>query len=73
MAAPIGLLLVHGIGRQQRGETLGGFLGGLRLACGARLDVRIETGGGAETEARLSVLPGGARRDAREGVCGARG
>ncbi|MDH4062984.1 MAG: hypothetical protein OEW19_01190 [Acidobacteriota bacterium] len=39
MSTPVGLLLVHGIGRQQRGETLDGFLGGLRLAYGARLTV----------------------------------
>ena len=39
MAAPVGLLLVHGIGTQRRGDTLDGFLGGMRLAYGERLVV----------------------------------
>jgi hypothetical protein len=45
MPAPVGLLLVHGIGSQQPGETLDGFLGGMRLAYGDTLRVeRRETG-----------------------------
>lgn len=38
-AAPVGLLIVHDIGSQKRGETLDGFLGGMRLAYGAALNV----------------------------------
>jgi hypothetical protein len=37
MPQPVGLLLVHGIGRQRPGDTLDGFLGGMRLAYGERL------------------------------------
>ncbi|MDP1572443.1 MAG: hypothetical protein Q8L86_20780 [Vicinamibacterales bacterium] len=33
-AGPVGLLLVHGIGSQARGQSLDGLLAGLRAACG---------------------------------------
>ncbi|GAA5520855.1 hypothetical protein LQ318_03885 [Aliifodinibius salicampi] len=41
-AQPVGLLVVHGIGDQNRGETLEGVLEGLRLAYGNRLRVQRE-------------------------------
>jgi hypothetical protein len=34
------LLVVHGIGSQERGETLNGLLGGLRLVYGDRLAIQ---------------------------------
>ncbi len=40
---PVALLVVHGIGSQERGETLRELLGGLRLAFGDQLIVRQET------------------------------
>lgn len=39
-ADPVALLVVHGIGSQQRGQTLAGLLGGLKLAYGAALTIR---------------------------------
>jgi hypothetical protein len=39
MPPPVGLLLVHGIGMQEPGDTLEGFLGGMRIAYGERLRV----------------------------------
>lgn len=41
---PVGLLLVHGIGQQQPGDTLDGLLGALREAYGQALQVeRVDT------------------------------
>ncbi|MDX9817877.1 MAG: hypothetical protein RBT16_03125 [Desulfococcus multivorans] len=41
---PVALLVVHGIGSQEPGETLRGLLGGLRLAFGDRLAIRQAAG-----------------------------
>ncbi len=52
MSGAIGLLVVHGIGRQAPGQTLDGLLAGLRLAYGERL--RVERAD--PTHARLDGL-----------------
>ena len=66
---PLGLLLVHGIGRQRRGATLTGFLEGMRFAYGDRLHIRRPAEdyailGGAVREAHVfgQCLPMGSNR-----------
>ena len=38
--SPVGLLLVHGIGKQARGQSLDGLLSGLQRTCGDGLEIR---------------------------------
>ena len=52
MADPIGLLVVHGIGSQQRGRSLAGLLVGLRLAYGEAITVTQV----AEDQARVEGI-----------------
>ena len=52
MADPIGLLVVHGIGSQQRGRSLAGLLVGLRLAYGDAITVTQV----AEDQARVEGI-----------------